>query len=209
MTSIAVQPASAIGMSSAGRGPVFPAPSSRTTAWPLPDVATNRSALPSRATDAVLTAMSNLRSNVRAGPARRARRPPVQTDWSGACRKRVDRPGQAGFRLLGDGADARGIDDSHGGERIHRLDDDLRPLLAEDDIAGQERADGRIGLERPTGERRVARTEDEVRCPIHAELRLQGGLHIDLGEDAEALGPELCLHGRAHAGDRPRQPGPA
>ena len=58
ITSIAVQPASAIGISSAGRGPASPLPSSRTNACPLPDVATKRRVVPSSVTDAVLTAMS-------------------------------------------------------------------------------------------------------------------------------------------------------
>ena len=61
MTSIAVQPATAIGMSSAGRMPVSPWLSSRTISCPLPERATNRRSPPSSVMDAVLMAIGGLR----------------------------------------------------------------------------------------------------------------------------------------------------
>jgi len=67
---------------------------------------------------------------------------------------------------------------------------DLRLTVApvDDDVAGQEHAEVRFGLERLVCERRVARAEDRVRVPVDAELLFQRRLHVDLAEDAEALG---------------------
>ncbi len=54
-------------------------------------------------------------------------------------------------------------------------------------VAGQQDAQLRLGLQRPVGEPGVAGPQDDVRVTVEVELGLHRGLHVDLGEHAEAL----------------------
>ena len=85
--------------------------------------------------------------------------------------------------------DSSGDLDHHLG--VHRVDDHSVAtggrVGAHDDVAGQQQADLPVGVHRAVGQRRVAGTEDEVVLHVLAELGLQRGLHVDLGQDAETL----------------------
>jgi hypothetical protein len=59
--------------------------------------------------------------------------------------------------------------------------------LVDDDVAGQQRTEVPLGLQRPVRVRRVARTEDEVRLRLLAQLLAERRLDVDLGQHAEAL----------------------
>ena len=61
-------------------------------------------------------------------------------------------------------------------------------LVTSDRVAGQLRAEDGLGRQRAMRESRVAGAEDAVGPLLDAELGLHGGLHVDLGQDAEALG---------------------
>jgi hypothetical protein len=74
----------------------------------------------------------------------------------------------------------------------------ISTIGAQHDVAGQQRADRRVGRDRLVGERRVARAEDEVGRHLDTELGVQRGGHVDLGQHAEALGLERI--GRRLAG---------
>lgn len=72
--------------------------------------------------------------------------------------------------------------------QVHEGDDEAAVgLFANDDVAGQQQADVGLGLQRAVRRRRVAGAEDPVRPPVDTELRFHRGLHVDLGEHAEAL----------------------
>jgi len=81
----------------------------------------------------------------------------------------------------------------------------LAVAVVDDDVAGQEHSQLGLGLERAMGERRVAGAEDHVLLALHSEPRLQGRLHVDLAEDAEAL--RLQLLANALDGVRVRERG--
>lgn len=57
----------------------------------------------------------------------------------------------------------------------------------DDDIAGQQAVDGRVGLEGLMGQRRIAGAQDAVGGHLHVQLVPQRGLDVDFGQDAEAL----------------------
>ena len=73
-------------------------------------------------------------------------------------------------------------------------DGGARAVPAQHDVAGQHERDRRIELQGPMGQRRVARAEDLEGRTDDPELRLEGSGHIDLGEDAEALGSQRRAH---------------
>jgi hypothetical protein len=58
---------------------------------------------------------------------------------------------------------------------------------ADDDVAGQHGRDGRFGLDGLVGQLGPAGAEDDLRVHVDVELGLEGGLEVDLGEDAEPL----------------------
>ena len=70
-------------------------------------------------------------------------------------------------------------------------------MLVHDDVAGEQRPELGLGFERRMRQRRVARAEDQVRLPVDVQLVLEGRLHVNLAEHAEALGGQLL----AYAGD--------
>ena len=75
------------------------------------------------------------------------------------------------------------------GYRIHDGDDQTAVgLFTNDYVAGQQKADVGFGLQCAMRERRVAGAEDAVGPSLGAQLDLHGGLHVDLGQDPEALG---------------------
>ena len=57
----------------------------------------------------------------------------------------------------------------------------------DDDVAWKQGAEVGFGRERAVSKRRVARAEDQIRLFFDAEFLAQGGLHVDLAEDAESL----------------------
>src|SRR5262249_39376359 len=65
-------------------------------------------------------------------------------------------------------------------------------------VAWQQEAHSRVEAQRPVRELWIARSENHVALKVHAELLLQGLLHVDAGEHPEAL----LLQGLGDAGDR-------
>ena len=80
------------------------------------------------------------------------------------------------------------------GLRIDHLDDGAARAAAHDDVARQQESDGGLGLQRLMGETGVAGAEDDLRIDVDVDLGLQGGLHVDLGDDPESLVAERRLH---------------
>src|SRR5690606_37071036 len=70
-------------------------------------------------------------------------------------------------------------------------------VLANDDVARQEQPDRPLGLQRTLRERWVTRAEDAVGRDLAAEFFLQRGRNVDVGEHAEAFGPQ-CLDDAFH-----------
>ncbi len=68
----------------------------------------------------------------------------------------------------------------------HHADPAVR-FFPHDDIAGQQRANIRLGLQGLMGIVRIAGPEDEVGTFLDAEFGLERGGHIDGGQYAEAL----------------------
>jgi hypothetical protein len=66
-------------------------------------------------------------------------------------------------------------------------------LAAHDHVAGQQQPDLRLDLEGLVGQLGVAGPKDHIGLAVVAELLLEGGLHVDLGQGAEPLGPEGVL----------------
>ena len=117
-------------------------------------------------------------------------------------RPRRARASSATARIAGD------VDDAERGHRIHGLDDRLGPVLAKDDVAGSRApTDGSASIARwASGGLQAPRIR--YGGPLDPELRLHRGLHVDLGEDPEPLGPEGRLDPRPDVCDRPRRRGP-
>ena len=105
-----------------------------------------------------------------------------------------------------DGSNLRFVARTGSGHSIV-LDDGVRTVLAQDDVAGQKRAGRWLRHERAMGERWIAGPEDEIGRTVDIQLRLHRRLDVDLGEDAEAFGSQGGLDGRARRGDAPRQSG--
>ncbi len=90
-------------------------------------------------------------------------------------------------RLAGHGVKRVVTGNAHHPHGIDGFDQYLVTILANDHIARQQDANGCLSTDRPVGEGRVTCAEDEERADVGVEFGLHGGLHVYLGEDAEAL----------------------
>ena len=73
-------------------------------------------------------------------------------------------------------------------DRVHEPDDETAILLlAHDHVARQQQANVGFGEQCTVRQRWIAGTENPVRPPVDSKLGLHRGLHVDVGEDAEAL----------------------
>ncbi|KQX51406.1 hypothetical protein ASE09_33620 [Streptomyces sp. Root66D1] len=106
------------------------------------------------------------------------------------------------LRDRGHGVDAGESDHGGGG---HRLDERLVAVGADHDIAGQEQPDRAVGVQRLSGERGIACPEDQTGLHVVVELRLERGLDVDLGQDAEALLRQCTANGLHGLLEGPRQ----
>ena len=193
MTSIAVQPATAMGTSSDGRMPRSPAPSSSTMVWPLPDVAEKWTPSPWKLRTAVLVAMID--SDAVTGTVARGERgghrhqAPVSPGPRGRCRR-------AGHPALDDAMDDvarlddRGLGEAVGDGRAGTAaDDEARGAHHREVLAGvrQRHADGvREGADRavpvPKGiEDHQALGVGEHLAHLRMEAEALEGVGVDLG----------------------------
>ncbi len=67
-------------------------------------------------------------------------------------------------------------------------------------LHGQQQADVGLRSECTLGQRWVASPQNAIRAALGAELGLHRGLHVDLGQDAEALGRKGLGHPRERLG---------
>ena len=76
---------------------------------------------------------------------------------------------------------------------IQGMDQGRGGLVAHDHVAGQQQPN--LGLDRKclVGELGVAGPKDHIRVGGQAELLLEGGLDVDLGQGAEPLDPKASL----------------
>ncbi|MEY9490924.1 hypothetical protein RKD26_006803 [Streptomyces calvus] len=109
----------------------------------------------------------------------------------------AERGVESGGGFVGDGLEGVEAGEGDHGARVEGLDERGVAVAADHDVAGQEQADAAVGFQGLVGERRVARAEDQVVLHAVAELGFEGGLDVDLGEDAEAL----IGQGVAYGGD--------
>jgi hypothetical protein len=93
------------------------------------------------------------------------------------------------------------LDDREHPLRVDRRDVGLPASLVDDDVAGKERPQVGLGLERAVGERWVAGPEDHVRLDLDAELLPHRGGDVDLAQDAESLVLQLRAHPLDRVGD--------
>ena len=73
------------------------------------------------------------------------------------------------------------------------MDQGRAGVAAHDHVAGQQQPDLWLDLQCLVGELGVAGTQDQIRLGVVAELVLEGGLDVDLGQGAEPLSPEGVL----------------
>jgi hypothetical protein len=71
---------------------------------------------------------------------------------------------------------------------IHEVDDDgIGAVRPDHDIAGKERAHGRVCADHLIGVWGVARSEYQIRLALNVQFVLQRGCQVDLGQYAEAM----------------------
>ena len=108
--------------------------------------------------------------------------------WGGCGGAGGEQRGEALPRIGGDGVEAAGVREAH-----HPSGSNASTTVvpasteADDHVARQDGRDGRVDLQRLVRQRRSAGTEDDLRGNVDVKLRLQGGLEVDLGQDAEPL----------------------
>lgn len=114
----------------------------------------------------------------------------------------VEGAGEPGVHLVSEDVEGVALEGAEHGAGADGLDvDDAVVALEDGDVAGEEEADGGLGGEGLGGEPGVAGAEDEVGGAVEVDLLLEGGLDVDLGEDAEALGGEGLPDEGGGAGD--------
>ena len=116
----------------------------------------------------------------------------VARSTTDASRRRTSAATGASSSLSDDREHALGVDRGHVRRAVTSVDDD---------VAGQQRAEIGLRLERPVGERWVAGAEDQVGLAVDAELLLQRGLDVDLAEDSESLRLELLAYAFGRFGE--------
>ncbi len=102
-------------------------------------------------------------------------------------------PAEAPIGIFRDLPDGRGVAELDHGLGVDGLDDGVARVLAsaDNDVAGKQRTEFRLGREGAAGQGRVAGAKDDIVTHgvpgFGSKFGLEGGADVDLSEDSEAL----------------------